>query len=888
MLRPFLAFNRGIISPLALARTDFSRLALSAEEQVNWMPRALGSMMLRPGIEYKGATRSNLTSVSLPFIFSISDTARLELTDQTMRVWVDDALVTRASVTTAVTNGTFNTDIASWTDLDGGSSVSSWATGGYMSLVGTSTASAKRRQQVTVSGANISVRHALNIVINRGPVLLRVGSTAGGDEYITETTLYTGYHSLAFTPTGDFYIDMFNYNEAASLVDSVTVAASGTMTLTTPWLAADLRSIRWDQSGDVLFCACPGYRQRRIERRATDSWSVVEYQSNNGPFRVQNVTPTTITPSATSGDITLTSSVPMFRSGHVGTLFRLTQSGQSASVSVTAGNQFSSSIRVTGVGSQRPFTIIITGTWVATVTLQQSTDDATWVDAPASGGGTQTYTANASDSYNDTLDNQIIYYRIGVKTGGFTSGTVEASLTYNSGSQSGIARVTAFTSSTVVNAGVITPFAAATATDDWSESYWSAYRGFPSSAAFYEGRLWWAGKDRVWGSESDAFHDFDDTTIGDSAPISRSIGSGPVDTINWLLPLQRLLLGAQGKVRSARSSSFDEPLTPSNFNLKGTTTQGAAAVNAVEVDTSGIFVQRSGVRVYEAAYSSENYDYQSTDLTSHVPEIGEPSIVRIAVQHQPETRVHCIRSDGTVAVLVYDRAEEVKCWVEVETTGASGFVEDVCVLPGTPEDQVYYTVRRTVNGATVRYHEKWALESECQGGTLNKQADSFITGTGMVTGLSHLEGQSVVVWADGVYQGSFTVTGGAAVGASSYTSWIAGLGYEARYKSTKLAYATDTGTMLCQPKKITRVGVIARNIYPTGLQFGPDFITMEDMPLVEDGTAISSTAVRETYDERTFPFAGEWSTDSRLCLKATAPKPVTLLCVVIDFDINMG
>ncbi len=882
MIHALLNFNRGIISPLALARTDFTRLALSAEEQVNFLPRALGSMMLRPGMKYTGNSRSNLTSISLQFIFSTTDVARLELTDSKMRVWVSDALVTRPAVTTAITNGGFNTDVSGWTDLDGAGSTSAWATGGYLSLIGSGTTAARRRQQVTVSGANVNVLHALTISINRGPLLLRVGSTAGGDEYITETTLYAGAHSLAFTPSGDFYIDFFSYRQAASLVDSVAVAASGTMELTSPWLEADLDLIRIDQSGDVIFAACPGYQQRRIERRSNNSWSIVLYESDNGPFRLQNVSPVTITPSGTSGDITLTSSASMFRSNHIGALFKLTHTGQTQSVTLTAENQFSSSIRVTGVDGVRAFAVTITGTWVATITLQSSTDNATWVDAPSG-----SYTINTAVSYDDTLDNQIIYYRIGIKTGGYTSGTATASLAISSGSQTGIARVTAFTSSTVVSAGVITAFASATSTDEWSESYWSGYRGFPSSVGLYEGRLWWAGKDRQWGSVSDDFANFDDTTVGDSAPISRSIGSGPVDTINWLLPLQRLLVGAAGTVRSMRSSSLDEPLTVTNFNLKDVSTQGAAAVNPAKVDTTGLFVQRSGVRVYEVS-ADGGVDYVATDITSHVPEIGEPSIIRMGVQYQPETRVHCVRSDGTVAVLVYDKAEEIKCWVEVETTGGSGLVEDVCVLPGSPEDQVYYTVKRTINGATVRFHEKWALESECVGGTLNKQADAFITGTGTVNGLSHLEGQTVVVWADGVYVGDYVVTSGAAVGAASATSWVAGLAYEARYKSTKLAYATNQGTMLCQPKRIGRVGVIARNIHPTGLQVGPDFTTMEDLPMVEDGTVISTTAVRAAYDEQSFPFLGEWNTDSRVCLKASAPKPVTLLAVVVDFDMNAG
>ena len=70
-------FNRGLISPLALARTDLERVGLSAETFENWMPRNLGSMMLRPGTKYIGATRSNLIAKFIPFIFSSTDTALL-------------------------------------------------------------------------------------------------------------------------------------------------------------------------------------------------------------------------------------------------------------------------------------------------------------------------------------------------------------------------------------------------------------------------------------------------------------------------------------------------------------------------------------------------------------------------------------------------------------------------------------------------------------------------------------------------------------------------------------------------------------------------------------------------------------------------------------------
>ena len=235
--------------------------------------------------------------------------------------------------------------------------------------------------------------------------------------------------------------------------------------------------------------------------------------------------------------------------------------------------------------------------------------------------------------------------------------------------------------------------------------------------------------------------------------------------------------------------------------------------------------------------------------------------------------------------MVIDRQEEINCWIDVETDGT---VEDVVVLPGTVEDQVYYTVARTVGGATVRYHEKWALESECVGGTLNKQADSFLTGSGAITGLDHLNGKEVVVWADGVDRGTFTVGGGVVSISPTPTVWMAGLGYEARYKSTKLAYGVENDTTLCAKKQITKLGIIAENMHPLGLQYGPDFDTMDDMPAVEKYADVDQDVVWAVYDEELFDFPGSWDTDSRLCLKAAAPKPVTLLACVVALETNAG
>src|SRR5689334_2756710 len=105
-----LAFNRGRVSQLALARVDVDRLALSAEEQTNWMPRKLGSMMLRPGFEHLFITRTGARARYIPGVFAIDDTWLAEFTDGAVRIAVNDAILTYPAVTATVANGTFTTD----------------------------------------------------------------------------------------------------------------------------------------------------------------------------------------------------------------------------------------------------------------------------------------------------------------------------------------------------------------------------------------------------------------------------------------------------------------------------------------------------------------------------------------------------------------------------------------------------------------------------------------------------------------------------------------------------------------------------------------------------------------------------------------------------------
>lgn len=895
------AFNRGIVSPLAIARTDLKRMALSAEVQTNFMPRTLGAMMLRPGTAYVGdinVTAGHDPKV-IPFIFAATDTSLLEFSDGALRVWTNDAVVTRPSVSTALAGG------GAW---GGGNWTNDSGTGGFFSvsggvavLAGNDINDGSCYQNVTVSGGNIGKLHALRVQVLAGTVRIRIGHGYSDSTYM-DTTIGRGIHSLAFTPTtGTVGIYFSNTRSSVAFISPCSFDSAGAMVLPTLYGYADLKNLRWDQSADVVYLACLGIHPCKIERRAHGSWSYVYFEPMDGPFKTPNLTAITLTPSALTGNITLTASESLFKPGHVGALFKLNSVGQVQTVAASGTNQWSGAIKIQGIGSAaRSFAITITGTCSAKVQLQRSVGDVgAWENVPSE-NWTSSGTFNTATTYADGLDNQTIYYRIGIE-GTYTSGTANCKISISTGSLTGVARVLTYNSPTVVNAnvltqanntGVLTGLGSTTATADWYEGQWSDIKGYPCSVALHEGRLWWAGKDRILGSVSDGYETFDDTIVGDSGPINRSIGNGPVDTINWLLPLQRLLIGGQMAEKSARSSSFDSLLTPTDFVIKDASTQGSAAIPAAKIDYNGIFVQKSGLRLYQLSYSPNYFmmDYTASDLTALVPDIALAAggIRTIAVQRQPDTRVHCVLNDGTAAVLVYDPAEEEKCWVRVTTPGATGSIVDVVILPGQVEDQVYYVVSRSLNATTYTL-EKWSLEKECIGAAVSKCADCHIVVTNgspstTLSGLGALNFQLVTIWADGKDMGTDYVRFGSLTLATPVTNAVVGLPYTAQFQSAKLALGAQVGTPMNMRKRITRVGFVLANTHAQGLQYGPDFNTLDALPLVVDGADVDPNSIWSAYDYDMSAFPGSWNTDPRLCLQAASPRPATVLAATIDIE----
>lgn len=1102
-----LSFNRGLVSPKALARVDLDRTRLSAEKMVNWIPSTQGSMRIRPGTKYLGSSYSDSGAQFLEFVASVNDKALIELTHNRARIWLPsdtgnylgdtggifetptiaglDVLLARPKVATTVTlsdtgwsdssvGGTFtvasstadlipkmtgyttngvtvaasgefggqlawyaaddvtpsggwyatgasatwridfgsgNTervrqytvqavglpsaapktwtfqrsdDGAVWVTEDTRAAETGWsnyqtrtytlpgsdtgtvearrywrlnvtANNGYarlaveevqfrdiqtvsrttfnagsLTLNALATGSiAKAIKQVVVDTGDVDVEHGLAVAIRRGPITIRVGSTSGDDDYIRETELGTGYHNLAFVPSGNFHITFQTDQQVNRIVDSLAVSDSGTVEITTPWTADDL-NVRYDQSADVVYVARDSIKPQKIERRGDGrSWSVVDYAPINGPFRGINVKPVKLDLSQTYGNTTLTSDTPVFRETHTGALFRLTYQGQSGTwflgnkgaatdvIEMTGFNDTGVTAQDTGQapGLERQIRFKLSGTYTGKVTIQRSFDgpDIGFHDADLADTGTATIWVHDNDN------NITVWYRAIIKEPDYTSGVAQVAAYYFNGIRTSVCRITAFNDNQSVNVEVLQRAADTGPTADWEEGVWSEYRGFPQAPALHEGRLALASKAQVNISVADDFENFDDTVSGESAPISRTLATGSVDNINFLISIIRLVVGTAGAEISVRSSSTDEPLTATNSTAKSFSTLGSSAnTRAIVIDSRGIYIHRSGQHAYMVSFgtSAETFgDFESRELTVLVPELLKAGVVSIAVQRQPDTRIHCVLADGTVAILTFEAQEEVLCWSTWQgDTGTGAAVERAMVLPGLGEDQVYYHVRRTINGATKRYLERWAMESECEGDTglswLADCAKSFTATTTAtdIQGFDHLIGTSIIAWASdtGLTNGTtggkdlspdvngvqteYTVdTGGNITAPFPVHHVVGGLPYIADFKSTKLAYAAQAGTALAQMKKTDKIAFILHQTHNNALFFGNDTggEGLDPMPRNIDGdSTVDADKVFEFFDQVAMTFPGLWDTDSRIYLRAKAPRPVTVMAAIPNVQTN--
>ena len=420
------------------------------------------------------------------------------------------------------------------------------------------------------------------------------------------------------------------------------------------------------------------------------------------------------------------------------------------------------------------------------------------------------------------------------------------------------------------------------------EDVWSATRGYPVSACFYEGRLVLGGTrskpQSIFMSKTGAFFDFDIDDGDDDEAIFATISARKLNDIVDVYPGRNLQIFTSG----AEFAVTSKPVTPSSISIDPQTAHGASNIEVQDVDGSTIFVDRHGKSLLSFLYSFNEDAYTTDDrsvLASHL--INQPVDMALLAGTASEDAnwLFIVNSDGTATILNTLRSQDINGFTSWST---SGDIKSVCVV----DDQLFMTVEREVNGVDKLYIERWDFKyrMDC---SIKSLVDTV---TGEIDGLDHLEQETVtVVTREGfndAYEnyviGSQPVASGSIIldlnDVFSLTTYEIGLPFVPTIKPMPLNTNIGSGQNQMRLKKIVRINVRVYESYgihidgiPVPIRsFGEAGVTTS--PLAGGSIIPKTGIIEDVYD------INGWGRE--VIPTITCPDPTPMHIQMIEYEVE--
>jgi hypothetical protein len=512
--------------------------------------------------------------------------------------------------------------------------------------------------------------------------------------------------------------------------------------------------------------------------------------------------------------VTLTASTATFEAGHVGSKWVV--------------NNKRDDLKVTVLGSAAAGTlstsIVALGEWSAAITA--ASDGGTTFEAvflvQRSFDGINWETRNVMTSNYGSVQKLITGFEkdpcflrveLDSKTGTMPS-ALKAAIEVGDPNSYSIYEITEVTSTTVARALVVfPPWLLYGPTKYWWEPAWSSANGYPRAVTLHQGRLYFGGTSRkpttFWGSEVDGYTNYR-VAAEDDAAVAYTLNSDEASAVEWLVSQDSLVIGtASGEwVFGSRAGETEE-------KLRRNTSYGSLPVQARTIADALVFIQRSGRKMREFAWSFERDGYNSVDLSMLAEHVGDSLFLQMAIQRNPDPIVWVVTANGELLSLTYERSQKVAAWSRHTTDGD---FESVAVIPGSGEDdQIWVAVSRTINAVTSRYIEriKPDVVRDLKSGVTTTLVYSDCSKTttssasSLVTGLTHLIGETVSLLVNGSVYGTATVDGSGQVqltnvAANQSKTVVAGLPYTSLLEPTYLETMDPASLTLAGKKRLHR------------------------------------------------------------------------------------
>jgi hypothetical protein len=608
----------------------------------------------------------------------------------------------------------------------------------------------------------------------------------------------------------DSYMLCFTHNRMYVIKNGVVQAninGSGNSYLTTTIGSSIVDDMCWTQSADTLIVVHPDLQPVQIQRTSDTAWTATTVTFDSIPkyaFNIQFDTNigSTLTPSAVSGNITLTASATNHDTGaaQAGTSTTITLKSTASATDDIYNGMYVTITGGTGAGQVRIIQNYVGSTKVATV-------DDPFTTAPTSASNYQ-----------------------------ITTWTTESVNQYVNASPQGRARITRYVSSTVVEAVTEYPFFNTTVIDAgrWElehnyEDVWSSTRGWPRSVTFHEGRLYFGGsKSRpstVWGSKIGLFFDFVPFESLDDDAVEATLDTNELNVITDIISSRDFQVFTTGGEFFVPQQGT-EPITPLTFTFKNVSRNGIKPGTRVQsVESGSVYIQRQGKSLNEFLFS----DTQLTYITQRISLLSGHLLKgpqRIALRRASSTEEADLllmtnSNDGSMAVFSIMRSQQITSPSEYTTDGE--FID-----VGVDVTQIYCVAKRVFNGTTRYFVERFQDDL---------YTDCAFTGAAAASasGLPHI-GKALDVITDGVPQSDETVSGGGSVtfDRASTVSYEVGLPITVYVKTMPVEIKLQTGSRVSFKKRIVEIAAVLEETQNIVINNQPVAFRLLDNPLLDD------------------------------------------------------
>lgn len=399
------------------------------------------------------------------------------------------------------------------------------------------------------------------------------------------------------------------------------------------------------------------------------------------------------------------------------------------------------------------------------------------------------------------------------------------------------------------------------------EDSWSNARGWPMTCTFHEARLWFGGStfrpSTIWGSKVNQFFDFNVGRSLDDEAVTITLDTDQVNAIQALFSNRSFQIFTTG----GEFVITESPITPANVAAKPQGRLGSKRLRPATIEGVTYFVQRTGKVLNQFLFNDEENATRTRNIS-----ILSPHIIKNPVQiyssrgteSSDANYIYIVNDDGTMTVFNTMLAEEVSAFTRWET---NGLIKSAAVV----DDEVNFIVERTIGGSPVYFIER-------ENDLLN--TDSAVLGTGLasdtLTGLDHLNGETVIVKADGAVQADEVVSGGSITIGREADTIEAGLEWTPIIITMPVNIGLDNGPNAASKKRILRAALQlfeSNGVIINGQRIADKTIGQDQFDAPTPNTGIERIHL------------GGWSTEATVEITRTTPMAFTILSIGLEVAI---